>query len=350
MRKILWLGSLIGLLIVVGCVRDEVIEVEGKTAVSTPTPTQTETAVTPLSTSIATLPSATYIPTVIFETTIQPTTVPINANDDIPANMQNKEYEIVFSTSEIGPESLVYSVYAFKDSSLEPAYGGETNSEICRLAFYRWNGTHNELIADFGAATYPRSSRYGGFPVNCSLANWNDDSWFTDIWGSDWPLDEIRNTLNLDGYWSDINQNGLPEVGIFFWYCSNACRGYEGSVHFYEIQDTVTVSHISANFEGILLPWKMPYSKDPATILLFDPSLEYEPYNYIETWWIYAWDGVQYADVTANYAENYLLELEQYLLRIRDQYGSAITYTPTHFLKIWRTGQGNRNIYGGNKP
>ncbi|MCP5095946.1 MAG: hypothetical protein GY943_10370 [Chloroflexi bacterium] len=77
--------------------------------------------------------------------------------------MQNKEFEIVFRTSEVGLESFVYSVYAFKDASLEPEFGGETNSEICRLAFYRWDGTQNELIADFGAAVYPKNSRCSGF-------------------------------------------------------------------------------------------------------------------------------------------------------------------------------------------
>ncbi|MCP5101486.1 MAG: hypothetical protein GY943_38560 [Chloroflexi bacterium] len=248
--------------------------------------------------------------------------------------MQNKEYEIVFSTSKVGSESLIYSVYSFKDRSLEPEFGGETNSEICRLIFYRWNGIKNEMIADFGAVTYPKSSRYGGFPVICSLANWDNDGWFTDIWGANWSLDEIRNTLNLDGYWSDINQNGLPEVGVLYWYCLNACHGYEGAVHFYEIKDADTVVHISANFEGILLPWKMLHSKGSATLLLFDPSLEYEPHNYIETWWIYAWDGLQYTNVTANYAADYLVDLDQYFMDVQTQYGSAITYPPTHFLKI----------------
>ena len=337
MQNFLLLCLLVSLLVGVGCGQDEGVPVEKvivvgtETAVFTPTPTQT-----PMPSTATPQPTSTLIliQTAIIEATIPPTAVPINADEDIPANMQNKEYEMVFSTSGVGPESLIYSVYAFRDASLKPEFGGEANSEICRLVFYRWNETQNELIADFGAAAYPENSRYGGFPVNCSLANWDNNSWFTDIWGPGWSLDEIRDTLNLDGYWSDVNQNGLPEVGVFYWYCPNACYGYEGSVHLYEIQDADTVAHISADFKGILLPWKMLHSKNSATLLLFDPSLEYEPHNYIETWWIYAWDGAQYTDVTTDYAEDYLSGLNQYLLRIREQYGSAITYTPTHFLEI----------------
>jgi hypothetical protein len=148
-------------------------------------------------------------------------------------------------------------------------------------------------------------------------------------------LDEVRSVLSLDGYWSDINQNGLPEVSIFYWYCPNACHGYEGSVHFYEIQSSETVAHISASFEGILLPWKVLHSKNPPTLYLFDPTLEFEAHQFINTWWIYGWDGEQFIDITSEYADEYLVNLEQTVHNFQDQYGVPIDdYMLTRFLNV----------------
>lgn len=267
------------------------------------------------------------------------TAMPLTNEDPLPAELLNINYELIFNTSHDGPGNLVFSVYAFKNMELEPLYGGESDSEICRLAFYRWNGVENVFITSFGAATYPEASRYGGFPVNCHLANWDDDFWFTDIWGPNWPIDEIRGTLNLRGYWSDINQNGLPEVGVLYWFCPNACYGYEGAVQFYEIQNTDKVIPITSNLQGILLPWNILYSKNPPTLKVFDPSLEYEPHNFIDTWWIYAWDGMQFTDVTPDYAEEFLRGVEQRETLIREQYGSPITFTRTDFLAILFQGE-----------
>jgi hypothetical protein len=197
MRNITLLFALIGLLIVVGCVQDDEVgsEVVVETAVTTPTQTPIPPTFTPQSTNTETpIPATTILnqtpsptntssPTTSIEHIIKPTAIPLDVSKNIPSDMQNKEYEILFSTSFVGPDSLEYSVYAFKDSELTPEFGGETNSDICHLAFYHWDGTQNEIIADFGAATYPENARFGGFPVNCSLANWDDDGWFTDIWG-----------------------------------------------------------------------------------------------------------------------------------------------------------------------
>ena len=304
------------------------ILIERKTL--TPTPTVKPMAVSPTET-----PERSEIVTVEGKATAMPLT-----NEEFsPAELPKKNYELIFNTSHDGPENLVYSVFAFKDNELEPFYGGESNSEICRLAFYRWNGVENVFITSFGTTTYPENSRYEGFPVNCHLADWDDDFWFTDIWGPKWPIDEIRETLNLSGYWSDINQNGLPEVGVLYWYCPNACYGYEGAVQFYKIQDTDTVIPITSNLKGILLPWNVLYSKHPPTLKVFDPSLEYEPHHYIDTWWIYAWDGMQFTDVTSDYAEEFFQGLEQRETRIQEQYGSPITFTRTDFLAILFQGE-----------
>jgi len=290
-----------------------------------PTGTSSQTSI------LSTMPPS---PMITVETKGTTPTFPLPTDDSFWEGMRNQGYEVVFSTSHVGPMDYVYSVFAFKDTSLEPEFGDETNSEICRLAFYRWDGKKNVLLTDFGATTYPESSSYSGFPVNCSLANWDNDFWFTDIWGPGWALDEIRETLKLDGYWSDVNENGFPEVGIFFWYCPNACHGYEGAVHFYEIQNTNTVVHITDNLKGILLPWKILHSKNPTTLYVYDPSLEYEPHNYIDTWWIYSWDGLHYIDVTSEYAEEFLYWLERSVVRIEKEYGSPINYTRTDFLEI----------------
>lgn len=249
--------------------------------------------ISPTETGVLNLPTLTPMPTVTVAVQQESIPLPLSEDDPFLKQLEEQDYEIIFSTSHNDPEKFPYTLVALKDSRLAPEFGGETNSQICRLAFYHWNGSENKLMADFSAPTYPENARFRGYPVTCALANWDNNSWFTDVWGPQWPLDEIREVLNLDGYWSDINKNGLPEVGIFYWYCSNACYGYEGAVHFYEFQNEETVEHITSELKGILLPWNILQSTSPLTLKLFDPSLEYEPHRYIDRWWYYAWDGVK---------------------------------------------------------
>ena len=262
------------------------------------------------------------------------TVVPLAANDPLRTELQSRGYELQFSTSHAGPDGFTYTAYAFKDTQLTPELGGETTSEICRIAFYRFDGQSNELIANLGAPKYPESSRYGGYPVSCDLAHWDDDFWFTDIWGPNFPLYVIRQAMSLKGFWSDINGNGLPELGILEWYCPNACHGYEGAVHFYEIQSADKVEDITAGLPGVLLPWKIMHSTDPITLYVFDPALEYEPHIYIDTWWIYAWGGKEYVDVTSKYADEYKVDVDRTIARLKSNYGQPFDATPRNELDL----------------
>lgn len=219
-----------------------------------PLPIPTLTATPPLipattpSATIALVGSATFTP-------IPPVTaVPLAAEDAFWADLQAKNYRLLFSGSLSGPAKFVYSAYGFVDTALEPVeFNPNLTAEACRLAVYRSDGTTNTLLQTFGAPQFPKSSRYHGFPVICELVNWDTPAHF-------YISDETKQLINAHQYASDINGNALPEFALFTWYCPNACDGDEGTLHFYEVQDTATVVHITDNLPGAINPWDILHS------------------------------------------------------------------------------------------
>jgi len=263
-------------------------------------------------------------------TTPLPTAAPVE-NDVFVADLLRRGYDLSASSSTIGPKDFIYSAYLFSNTKIDPMTD-EPRPEICRLAIYRLDEDENALLRSFTAPQYPEDSRYT-FPVSCEVITWDAPS--PDItWGGE-ITPEIRYLLGLDGHWSDINQNGLPEFAVYYQYCNQGCLDYGAvAVHFYEIKNTYQPVNITADLPGVIHPWNVVHNRDPLDIWVYDPALEYEPQVFIESSWIFAWDSSEYKNFTSQHAHEYKVQIDQIAADIQDEYGMAITNTRVDFLKI----------------
>jgi hypothetical protein len=188
------------------------------------------------------------------------------------------------------------------------------------LAFYRSDGQHNELIHTFDAPLYAEGSWYDGYPVFCHPNDWNQSSTYY----SYYPLEpDFYDLLDLNGVWSDINQNGLPEFSVHYQYCPGACLNHGAvAIHIYEIQTTSRVIDLTAGLPGVIEPFNLVHSVDPITFYVYDPTLWYcYKWCTINTWWIYAWDEEGLVDVTDSYVDEYLELGEQIKADFKRDYG-----------------------------
>lgn len=268
--------------------------------------------------------------------TSTPTVVPLAVDDQFRADLEGQNYRFVFGASTIGPKGFTYSSYLFTDTKLQPYQDGKSSPEICRIAFYRLDGNGNTLLGTFGAPTYlPQWT--SAYPVLCQPINWDNPDAL--LGGILTPAslgladDETHKLLGLQGYWSDINQNGLPEFALYSQYCPNACTNEgEVSTHFYEIQDTATVVDITADLPGVFHPWSFVHSIQPLDFYLYDPTLngtlEFLPHAGIESFWIYAWEGNQFIDKTSQYAELYSIQIDEQVKGLQENYyGQPLNHT-----------------------
>ncbi|MBC8504404.1 MAG: hypothetical protein H8D34_06080 [Chloroflexi bacterium] len=250
--------------------------------------------------------------------------------DAFASDLQRRGYELITSSSTIGPKNFVYSAYLFSNTKIDPTVD-ETNPEICRLAIYRLDEDQNSLLRSFTAPQYPEGAHYN-FPVSCEAVNWDSPS-ANITWGGAIPP-EIRKLLGLHGNWSDINQNGLLEFAVYYQYCNQGCIDYGAvAVHFYEIKNTFQLMNITADLPGVIRPWNIIHYTDPLDLWVYE-LIEYEPNVFIESSWIYAWDGREFEDVTSQHAGEYKVNIDQIVADIQDQYGMTITHTQTDFLEI----------------
>jgi hypothetical protein len=241
------------------------------------------------------LPTWEAQPTVIISTAI-----PIPVNDSFQRDLVKRGYKLGFSTSTVGPGGYIYSAYIF--SYHDPA-SFESPGDY-HIAFYRSDGKTNRLMLNFPAPQYPGGSMYSGYQPLHASSYWIP-FWYT---ADGWPHSENGNVQHSFGEWTDINQNGLPELALTYEYCSNACLDDIGeATHFYEIQTSSKVVDITADLPGVIGLILYFHSRKPAEIFVIDPSLWY-CYKWCsnDTWWIYAWNGQKFVDVTPKYANEYL--------------------------------------------
>jgi hypothetical protein len=274
-------------------------------------------------------PTATQTP-VVFPS--NPTAVAIPEDDTYQSGLREQGYDLVFSSSTVGPGGYIYSVYLYADSTFQikfPYADREISpTEGCKIVFYRSDGETNVLVESFAPPKYPEGSIYSNYPVGCRPNHWNEveDFWlFSIYWWFPPPTDEVFEKLNLQGVWSDINQNGLPEFAMYFQYCPNACLNHGAvATHFYEIQTTSEVVHITADLPGVIEPFYLVHSNDPLDFYVYDPTLWYcYKWCIIETWWIYGWDGEKLVDVTSRYKDEYITRGESIKASIQDKYGES---------------------------
>ena len=275
------------------------------------------------------------VPETVTVTTTPAPTMPVSTAAPVPEggfpdDLERRGYLNLASSSTIGPGELIYSAYLFSNERRDTETG-ETTREICRLAFTRLSGAENELLRYFTAPPYVEQSRYQ-FPVSCEAIHWEAPSPNV-TWGGEIPAD-TRQALEMSGHWSDINQNGLPEFGVYYQYCGDGCLDYGAvATHFYELRNTFKVENITAALPGVLHPWDMVVSSDPLILRVHDP-IEYEPQVLIDTSWLYTWRDGQFVDVTHQHADEYRTEIDEIVAEIKKEYGMAISHTRTDFLEI----------------
>ncbi len=250
--------------------------------------------------------------------------------DVFAKDLERRGHEIIASSSIFGPKDYIYSAYLFQNTKIDPTVE-ETSPEFCRLAIYRLDADQNSLLRSFTAPKYPEGAGYS-FPVSCKAVNWDHPS--PDFsWGGSLTSD-IGELLGLDGNWSDINQNGLPEFAVVFQYCNQGCIDHGVvAVHFYEITNTYQPVDITANLPGVIQPWNIVHNIDPLDIWVYD-LVEYEPKTFIESSWIYAWNERGFIDVTSQHGGEYKSIIDQNIADIQDEYGTPITHTRIDFLEI----------------
>ena len=295
-----------------------------ETAVSnTPTTVMTSRLITPTETIESTASTVTITATLTPIST--PASVPTLSLDELTQDLPSSNYELLHSATFTNSEKSRLMAYILKDRSLEPfSISGKTGAEICRIVFYQWKNGENMAVATFSAPTYRQTESV--FPVICEPINWDNPLY---PWWEP-SQTEIEN-LHLRGFGSDINENGLPEFAIYYNYCRHACWD-DGivAVHFYEFQDDETVKNITVDLPGTITPTGLTYHNIPRTIQVYDQGF-IEPSRWANSYWIFAWNGMLYEEVTRLYANDFLAWGESRLDSIRQQYGEPITSVRNRF-------------------
>jgi hypothetical protein len=156
-----------------------------------------------------------------------------------------------------------------------------------------------------------------------------DDS--TACGATNWDVFRIdgseRQALHLQGYWSDINGNGLPELTVFHYSGCVACdEANSGKTAVYEIQDTAQITNITADLPSEIVPGlPILHTQSPLTIYMHE-WLPFGVHIYVNMAWVYQWDGKQFVNVSEEYQEEYQQQLEAALVQLRDHYGQALDF------------------------
>ena len=269
---------------------------------STPTPippTQTPTATpepaTPNPTEFTTHIVSTNTPNPIITATQLPKFQEVDAptipeEEPFWADLKSQGYEIFESAAVIGPKDYIYAAYLVRDPESYDVLMGRSGSEACRLAIYRFSEENAEFIQTFETPGQPATCRF-----NWAGSVTEKPEFFTK-----------QQILGISGYWSDINQNEHPEIGIYYNYCFNACID-EGipDIQFYEIESTFSVNNITNSLPGRLVPsaiWSSPYLPDLPVLEVQQETKWFQA----ESFWQFGWDGTQYVDQTYAYQQAYL--------------------------------------------
>lgn len=316
---------------------------------TTPTPTPVAAAISsPLSaTLLPTLTVAAALPAASPSTQTSPTsplpetaTLTVTASDMLPdflVELQAGEYILQENSAPLVLDETVYTGYLLNLPTMNPlseAYTGETGQEVCRLIISQTEGEKEVVAAAFDAPPYPTGSYL--FPQLCFLINWDMHTYEDIPFGDSEPIAAAsRELLNLNAYQSDINQNGWPELAVAYFACRVGCRDASITTHFYEIQGESSIVDVTVDLPGMLLPWKLSHGQNPLELFVYDPQGEYESHEYFDMWWIFAWDGVTFVDVTNLYPDEVRTWGTEKSHTIQEVYGQGFFYgQPTQLLSL----------------
>ncbi len=286
--------------------------IENPITPSTPTLTATYT---PLSKATSTLTNTSF-PTI---TAIPPSptsnVISLSENDEQYLQLKDKGYSLISSGSLVDPEGFTYSAYLFVNPDLSPLYAGsDPTKDTLVISFYRWDGEKNKFVSAQGLPAVDNV-----YAVAAGIADW--DQPFSGIVQQDIIVEaneETKLLLKQENYSSDFNQNGLPEFALGVAYCPLSCTHPTDGIQLFEIQSPEKVINITEDLPG-LTHFDM-HSKNPFTFYVWD-SDPYDIYVKVASYWIYAWDGSKFVDVSKSYKEDYVADANSIANNLKARYG-----------------------------
>jgi len=206
--------------------------------------------------------------------------------------------DAVFSTWTRGPGGNLYAAYLLADSN---------GRGTCHLYISRWDGYKQKLVFSYDG------------DAGCEAMNWDLEQFST----------QEKDVLSLDGFWSDINQNGLPEFTIYQYSGCQACNEVNsGRMKVFEIQapdqlvDIVSNTTDQINFApGALIQSVYPFTISMVRYTYYDINAYYAVKR------LYSWQTDRYIEVSARYPEFFRQQAKALAAGSKDAYrhfGNAV--------------------------
>lgn len=269
-------------------------------------------------------PTPAAAPTLAIAPTAAPTRQPPAQPDETQwREWRTDGFEVLLSATTRDAAGQFYAAFLLTNGAINSIMRNDgelvdpstpTGPGACLLAFYRWDGYQYIPLAGLGRTAAP---------IWCQVVDWDNAPGLTFFPFAE-PSAETRAALGLSGYWSDLNGNGRPELAVLVSDCLNNCGRYQGlTTHYYEITAADKVVDIAAGLPGALFPDHLLHGADPVTLyaratveLTRDQSLEFDR--------ILAVQAGRFADVSAQYPEAYLAQIEQLQAALARHYNSAL--------------------------
>lgn len=236
-----------------------------------------------------------------------------------------------------------YLAYTLRDGKIDTNDLSDvslsSSSEVCRVAFFRWQNKQATYIGSFPAPVYPNSDNEA-YPYICVLIDWEESFWIDPFlaYAPLWPTiqsEDSKELLNLQSYSSDINNNGFPEFAVAYQYCNNACWNWGIiATHFYEFQPDGSVDDITADLPGAVDPFlNLVHDDHPGTLYVYDRGYV-GPGSTVDSYWIFSWQDGKYEDTTTQFADDILAWGNDWLSKIQLEYGKSLEWLPYDFSRI----------------
>jgi hypothetical protein len=229
--------------------------------------------------------------------------------------MHENGYVIRQAGSIIDSDGFIYTAYLFSNRERWL----EFLDDPFILAFYRWDGKENVLIGTAYPSWYTKHEPI--FPRYYALANWDDP--YNSMLGLsvvENPDEQTRQLLHLQGYSSDINQNGRPEFIFGAEYCPASCSRPTYGFDYFEIRNSRQVVNLAEGLPGRIDLY--PTVEDPLTFEA-DDAIWYGFFTQIFLPYFYVWDGQKFADVTQQHQAEILSRIDALLAEVESSYGQA---------------------------
>ncbi len=243
-------------------------------------------------------------------------TIPLAEDDAFRLELKAKKYLLTSAGSIRWSEKFIFSAYVFIQTDSSPLLAGDldVNQDTVLIAFYRWDGSENQLIGVKRLSGPPP-----GLPVGAEIINWTKPASrvpVVEFFFQPGP-DHLR-LLNGQNYSSDINRNALPEFAFLVEYCPISCNDPMFGIQLFELQSTSSIVNLTEDLPG--LTRFTPFTENPSAFSVTD-TIWYDFYSTIQTTWVFTWDGAKFNDISASFPEAYTAEAELIINSVQSYFG-----------------------------